>query len=154
MAGWCMDLDHPEMGHIRIPHDFHSDPYPGCCPFHGDCLEGLASGTALKDRWQCLPEDLPADHPAWEMEADYLACAVVNIICILSPQRVIIGGGIMKHPGLMRGIRTKIRALLNGYISSPVLSDLDAYLVSPGLGELSGAMGAIALAAELASNEG
>ncbi|HEX7474756.1 MAG TPA: ROK family protein [Dehalococcoidales bacterium] len=141
-------LDHPEMGHIRIPHDFQKDPYPGCCPFHGDCLEGLASGTALKDRWQCFPEDLPADHPAWDLEAAYLAYGLVNLIYILSPQRIIIGGGVMKQPRLMPEIRSKIRCLLGGYMNSPALNDLNTYLVSPGLGDLSGAMGAIALASE------
>jgi len=66
-------MDHPEMGHIRIPHDFKADPYAGGCPFHGDCLEGMASGKAMEKRWGKLPLELPPDHPAWELEATYLA---------------------------------------------------------------------------------
>jgi fructokinase len=145
-------LDHPEMGHIRIPHDFQKDPYPGCCLFHGDCLEGLASGTALRGRWQCIPEELTTDHSAWEMEATYLAYGLVNLIYTLSPQRIILGGGVMKHRGLMPRIHADIRGLLGGYMNFPALDNLGTYLVSPGLGDLSGVMGAIALAAEAVSN--
>ena len=72
-------LIHPEMGHIRIPHDRVADPYAGCCPFHGDCLEGLASGPAMNARWRQPAEALPADHPAWKLEATYLALAMVNL---------------------------------------------------------------------------
>src|SRR5258705_6640293 len=84
-------LVHPEMGHMRVPHDPVADPYRGICPFHGDCLEGLASGPAIEQRWGSRAEQLPADHPAWRLEARYLAAGVVNIICTLSPRRVIMG---------------------------------------------------------------
>ena len=76
-------LIHPEMGHIRVPHDRDHDPFPGVCPFHGDCLEGLAAGPAIESRWGQRAETLPADHPAWPLEANYLALGLVNIICCL-----------------------------------------------------------------------
>jgi len=84
-------LIHPEMGHIRLPHDRQADPYPGCCPFHGDCLEGLASGPAIEGRWGQPAATLAADHPAWALEAEYLALALVNFVCTLSPQRIVMG---------------------------------------------------------------
>ena len=90
-------LVHPEMGHIRVPHDLAADPYPGHCPYHGDCLEGLACGPAMNERWQQPSQNLPADHPAWALEAEYLAWALVNIICTLSPERIILGGGVMSQ---------------------------------------------------------
>ncbi len=88
-------LVHPEMGHVRLPHDLTVDPFAGVCPFHGDCLEGLASGPAMNARWLQPAESLPNDHPAWALEARYLAFALVNFICTLSPQRIVIGGGVM-----------------------------------------------------------
>ena len=140
-------LIHPEMGHIRIPHDYKADPFPGTCPFHGDCLEGLASGTALAKRWGKPPEDIPPDHPAWELEADYLAGGIVNFICTLSPQRIIVGGGIMKKQGLLLAVRNKVIELLNNYINSrEITENIENYIVPPALGDLSGVLGAIALA--------
>src|SRR5262249_15015244 len=76
-----------EMGHIRIPHDPQADPFAGTCPFHGDCWEGLAAGPAIEARWGSKAQDLPLDHPAWQLEAHYLALGMTNLICILSPQR-------------------------------------------------------------------
>ncbi len=140
-------LIHPEMGHIRIPHDFARDPFPGACPYHGDCLEGLASGPALEKRWGQRAEALPADHPAWELEAHYLALALVNYICTLSPQRIIIGGGVMEQAQLFPIIRNQVQQLLNGYVQSPEIQErIDEYIVPPGLGECAGVLGAIALA--------
>ncbi len=140
-------LLHPEMGHIRIPHDWQQDSYKGCCPYHGDCLEGLASGKAMELRWGQAPEKLPADHPAWELEATYLALAVNNFICTLSPQRIIIGGGLMKTPGLLPAVRRQAAANLNGYIrSAAIMKDMDGYLVAPALGDLAGVVGALELA--------
>jgi fructokinase len=140
-------LIHPEMGHIRIPHDSKADPFPGSCPFHGDCLEGLASGTAMVKRWGKPPEDIPPGHPAWQLEADYLAMGIVNFICTLSPQKIIMGGGIMKKRGLLPALCEKVRKLLNNYVNSPEITEnIDNYIVPPGLGDLSGVLGAIALA--------
>jgi fructokinase len=140
-------LIHPEMGHIRIPHDYKTDPFNGSCPFHGDCLEGLASGTAMIKRWGKPPEEIPADHPAWQLEVDYLATGIANFIGTLSPQRIIMGGGIMKKPGLLSAVRQKAVKLLNNYVNSPEITEnIDNYIVPPGLGDLAGVLGAIALA--------
>lgn len=140
-------LLHPEMGHIRIPHDWQKDPYKGCCPYHGDCLEGLASGKSMELRWKQSPEKLPSDHLAWELEASYLALAINNFICTMSPQRIIIGGGLMKNPGLMPAIRRKVLDNLNGYISAEaIMKDVEHYIVTPALGDLAGVIGALELA--------
>ncbi|MDP8980895.1 MAG: ROK family protein [Acidobacteriota bacterium] len=137
-------LIHPEMGHIRIP---HSDPFPGVCPYHGDCLEGLASGPAIEKRWNTPGHKLPAGHPAWALEARYLALAVVNFICTLSPQRIILGGGVMQRAELLPLIRAEVRTVLNDYIQSPaVLENIDSYIVQPALGKRAGVLGALTLA--------
>ena len=109
-------LMHPEMGHVRIPHDREKDPFEGTCPYHGDCLEGLAAGPAIEQRWGQRGETLPADHPAWELEAHYLALGLVAFVCTLSPERIILGGGVMDQEHLFPMIRTKVQDLLNGYI--------------------------------------
>lgn len=141
-------LMHPEMGHIFIPHDKEKDPFAGVCPYHGDCLEGLATGPAMLARWDVRSAlDLPADHEAWDLEADYLAYAIANWIMTLSPQKIIIGGGVMKRKELLPKIHERVPLLLNGYVQSPaILEEIDKYIVSPGLGEQSGISGAIALA--------
>jgi fructokinase len=145
-------LVHPEMGHIRVPHDLASDPYPGHCPYHGDCLEGLACGPAISERWKQPSESLPSDHPAWPLEANYLALAVVNIICTVSPERIVLGGGVMSNAQLFPLIRSKVRELLNGYVQSPAIENqIDHYIVPPGLGDRSGVLGALALAAQAAA---
>lgn len=147
-------LIHPEMGHIRIPHDRDMDPYTGSCPYHGDCLEGLAAGPALEGRWGQRGETLPADHPSWLLEADYLAFALTNIICILSPQRIILGGGVMQQRQLFPLVRRRVQELLNGYLSVPaILDQIDDYIVPPGLGDRAGVLGAIALAQHAAGLE-
>jgi fructokinase len=143
-------LMHPEAGHMRIPHDRQADPYPGFCPFHGDCLEGLASGPAVQARWGMPAEQLAADSPAWELEAQYIASAVVNLVCTLSPQRIILGGGILQQPGLIDVIRQKTLEQLNGYIQAPeILEHIREYIVLPGLGGRAGMLGALALAQAL-----
>jgi fructokinase len=140
-------LVHPEMGHMRIPHDRAADPYPGHCPFHGDCFEGLACGPAMAERWKKSPQELPADHPAWTLEAHYLGLAVVNVICALSPGRIILGGGVMSQPRLLPMVRAGVQELLNKYVQSPaVLDQIEQYIVAPGLGDRSGVLGALALA--------
>jgi len=141
-------LVHPEMGHIRIPHDLKRDPFEGVCPFHGDCLEGLASGPAIEARWQQRGEDLPDDHPAWPLEAHYLALGLMAIICTLSPQRIILGGGVMERSLLFPMIRSRVRDLLNGYVQAPAITEpTNTYILPPALGRQAGVLGAIALAA-------
>jgi fructokinase len=137
----------PEMGHIRLPHDKARDPFAGACPFHGDCFEGLASGPAMEARWGQKAETLAPNHPAWNLEADYIALALANFIVTLSPQRIIIGGGVSTQDFLYPMIRLKVKELLNNYVqSSAVGENIDEYIVPPALGTRSGMLGAIALA--------
>ncbi len=142
-------LLHPEMGHIRIPHDRERDPFPGVCPFHGDCWEGLASGPALAARWGQPPESLPPDHPAWDLEAEYVALGLANILCVLVPERIILGGGVMGNRDLYPQIRERVRGLLNRYLPA-LAGDLSDYIVPPALGDQAGLLGALALAIEAA----
>jgi len=140
-------LLHPEMGHVRLPHDRQQDPYPGRCPYHGDCLEGLASGPAIAARWGRPAQTLPVDHPAWSLEAHYLALGLVNFIVTLSPQRIILGGGVMEQAQLFPLVRRRVLELLNGYVQSPrLLEQIDMYIVPPALGRRAGVLGALALA--------
>jgi fructokinase len=140
-------LMHPEVGHILIPHDQAADPFAGICPFHGDCFEGLASGGAIRERWGKPGAELGDVTEVWELEAEYLALGVVNVICIASPQRVILGGGVMKQPTLLPLVRSRVQALLAGYVSAPELATgIGEYLVAPALGDRSGVLGAIELA--------
>ncbi len=146
-------LVHPEMGHVRIPHDLAADAYPGHCPFHGDCLEGLACGPAMAERWKQHADTLPVDHPGWALEANYLALALVNFICTLSPQRIILGGGVMSHAPLFPMIRARVVELLSNYVQSPAILDhSDRYIVPPALGNRSGVLGAFALAQQVVSH--
>ncbi|GIH28381.1 fructokinase [Acrocarpospora phusangensis] len=138
-------LTHPEAGHMRIPHDLGRDPFAGSCPFHGDCLEGLASGSAMRKRWG-RPAEQVDDAAAWELEAEYLALAVLNLTYTLSPQRVIIGGGVAKRPSLLDLVRARLLDLAGGYPGD--LPAMDEYLVTPALGDLSGVTGAVELARE------
>jgi fructokinase len=133
-------LTHPEMGHVRIPHDRAADPYAGDCPYHGDCLEGLASGPAIEKRWGMQGGELPEDHAAWALEARYLALGIANFICTLSPELIVLGGGVMRQAHLYSMVRDQVRQLLGGYVGQ--LPEI----VPPQLGELSGVLGAIALA--------
>jgi len=143
-------LMHAEAGHSTIPHNLEKDPFPGICPFHGDCLEGLASGQSMFKRWGQAPESLPNDHPAWEIEADYLALALVNLIYAYSPKKIILGGGVFQHPGLIQSVREKVQAINNGYFQSNRISDqIEDYIQPPFLGNRSGALGAIAMAINL-----
>jgi len=142
----------PEMGHIMIPHDREYDPFEGGCPFHKDCFEGLASGPALEKRWGQKAETLPFDHPAWELEAHYIALALANYIYTLSPQRIVIGGGVGGRDDLLPIIRKNVQAILNGYIQTPAITkNIDEYIVLPALGSRTGMLGAIALAQEAVS---
>jgi fructokinase len=144
-------LLHPEMGHILLPHNRERDTFSGVCPYHGDCLEGLASGPAMRARWGVAADTLPPDHPAWKLEAHYLALACVNFICTLSPQRIILGGGVMNQSQLFPLIRQETQSLLNGYVQAPaILQHIDAYIVPPALGGRAGVLGALALAEQVA----
>lgn len=140
-------LMHPEFGHMRIPHDRSADPFAGSCPFHGDCWEGLASGRAIEARWGTPAADV-TDEAAWDLEARYLALGLVSVICVLAPQRIVIGGGVMKQPALLERVRRDIVGLMNGYLNAPLLGDgIATFVTAPALGPRAGVLGALALAA-------
>jgi fructokinase len=140
-------LVHPEMGHIPLPHDKSKDPFEGVCPFHGNCLEGLASGLAIEKRWGRRGNLLEPEHPAWELEAEYIANALATLSYVVSPERIIIGGGVGQLPHLLPRIQKRTQKLINGYIkSSAILENIETYITHPGLGNRSGVLGALALA--------
>jgi len=139
-----------EMGHIRIPHNRELDPFQGSCPFHEDCFEGLASGPAIEKRLGVSGATVPESDPFWDIEAEYIASALMNYILTLSPKKIILGGGVMQREFLFAKVRPRVLALLNGYVASKsVLETIDQYIVPPGLGNQSGSMGAIAMAMQL-----
>jgi Transcriptional regulator/sugar kinase len=139
-------LSHPEMGHILVRR-YPGDGFEGICPYHHDCLEGIASGPALKAHWGKSASELPADHKAWSIEADYLAQALMQYILIVSPKRIIIGGGVMKQLQLFPMIRRRVQELLANYIDFPEFKGgIDSYIVPPALGDNAGITGALILA--------
>jgi fructokinase len=136
---------------MRVPHDRAHDPFEGVCPVHGDCWEGLASGPAVARRWDADPAQLGDDHPAWALEAEYVALGILNIVMIFSPHRVIVGGGVMERPGLTERVRAHLVELVGGYLESPQLAErVDDYVVAPELGDDAGVLGAIAMAQAIA----
>ena len=140
-------LVHPEFGHLRIPHDRDVDPFAGVCPYHGDCWEGLASGRAIEARWGRSPAALGEDEAVWQLEARYLALGLVCVICILSPERIVLGGGVMHEPRLLPLIHREVSALMNGYLDHASIGDgIADYVTLPRLGSRSGVLGGIALA--------
>ena len=144
-------LLHPEIGHLLVPPPLTKNvPVEGChCPFHHSCMEGYASGAAIAARWGMRAEDISAKHPAWEEVATVIAAGMMNITLALSPKRIILGGGVMKQPGLIDLVRSHTVRLLNGYITAQrVLHEIDQYLVPPGLGDNAGLCGALALGME------
>ncbi len=140
-------LVHPEAGHIPLPRRT-DDAFEGCCPFHGGCLEGMAAGPALERRWGAPGSALGADHPAWELEAHYLALGLQAFLTVVSPSRIILGGGVMDQPRLLPLIRQKLVELNHGYVRHPSLTaeGIGAYVAAPGLGNRAGILGALALA--------
>ena len=141
-------LVHPEMGHMRIPR-VPGDEFPGTCPFHGDCLEGLASAPALRARRGLPPEALAVDDPVWALEARYLALGLANIVTVLSPQRIVLGGGVLRHPALLGRVRGELQTTLAGYVRASAITEaVEQFIVAPALGERAGVLGALALAAQ------
>ena len=138
-------MTHPEMGHIFLK-KHPDDKFQGRCPFHKDCLEGMAAGPAIEDRWGKKGQEMANDDRVWEMEAYYLAQALVNYILILSPQKIIMGGGVMKQQQLFPLIRKYVQGFLNNYVyKREILEKIDEYIVYPGLGDEAGFKGSIAL---------
>ena len=140
-------LLHPEFGHMLL-RPLPEDPAPGgFCPYHGGCLEGLACGPAMEKRWGVSAKELKPDHPAWELEAKYLAQMCANAIVTFSPEKIILGGGVMQQPHLFPLIRKETLKLLGGYVQhSAILSGMEDYIVPPGLQTESGIQGAFLLA--------
>ncbi len=142
-------LVHPEMGHIRVPRDKAEDPFAGCCPFHGDCLEGLAAGPAIRARWGMDARELPAEHPGLALEARYLAAGLANWVCTLSPQRIVMGGGVIEQPLLLPMMRQELLRILNGYVQAREVTERpEQYVVPAMLGSRAGVLGALVLAQE------
>jgi fructokinase len=144
-GGLIHGAGHSEMGHMRVGRH-RDDDFGGTCPFHQDCLEGLASGPALGERWQGPAEELPATHKGWEIEAYYLAQACANVLMIAPPERIILGGGVMHQVQLFPRVSEQLRVLLNGYLPQHKLADdLSSFVVPPDLGDDAGLLGCVAL---------
>ena len=140
-------LSHPEIGHIRVKKHATDHTFPGVCPFHGDCLEGLASGPAIHSRWGASLSDLGTEHPALALEAFYLGQLAVNLILHHRPEVIIVGGGVSQTPMLPERMRTECLALLGDYLPELACADSMAKLITPPrLGEDSGILGAFMLA--------
>ena len=135
---------HPEIGHISVHQEAYCDPFEGLCPYHRNCLEGLASGPAILARWGQSLSDLPVEHPAHVLEAGYLAQLVKMLTLSFSPDKIILGGGVMMTPGLIELVRLKTLEALNGYISDLLtLDEMISLIKAPELGNKSGLLGAM-----------
>ena len=138
---------HAEIGHILLPKNKLDIDFDGACPFHNNCLEGFASGTAIKQRWGLeSAATLPDDHPAWDIEAEYLAAGIMTFILCYSPKKIILGGGVMKVSHLFEKIHDKVKILLNGYIKNKTVDQIQDLIVPVALGDNSGVMGSFVLA--------
>lgn len=141
-------LSHPEVGHMLMP-QAAGDQYAGCCPFHRGCLEGLASGTALQQRWQESASNFAPDHPAWTFEAYYLAAMCVNLTQCYGPEKIVLGGGVMYQTHLFPRIHSEFVRLINGYASDQLLSDPANFIVPTGLAGRAGVLGCLQMAKNL-----
>lgn len=137
-------FSHPEMGHIMVRRH-KRDRFTGSCPSHSDCLEGLAAGGAIEKRWGQKAAELADNEEVWNLEAHYIAQALMNYTLILSPERIVLGGGVMKQRQLFPLVRQKLKALVNNYVQLP---DLDEYIVPPKLEDDAGITGCVLLAVD------
>jgi fructokinase len=142
-------MNHTELGHIRVARKA-GDGFAGICAFHGDCIEGLASGPAIEARAGMPASQLPPDHPAWEFVAHGLAQLLHTMVLTTAPTRIFLGGGVMAaQTHLFERIQQELKRSLNGYVEAPELGHgLTHYIVPPGLGTMAGPLGALALAAD------
>lgn len=136
---------HPEGGHLLLS-KHPEDGFEGTCPYHRSCLEGLASGPAIEARWGKKGAELADQKEVWELEAYYIAQALVDYIMVLSPQRIILGGGVMHQEHMMPLVREEVKRQMAGYIRTKELTDMEHYIVLPSLKDNQGIMGALKLA--------
>ncbi|WP_026692348.1 ROK family protein [Peribacillus kribbensis] len=142
-------LSHPEMGHILVRRH-PDDSYKGKCPYHSDCLEGLAAGPAIEERWGAKGIELAGRPEVWDLEAYYIAQALMQYILVLSPQKVILGGGVMNQKQIFPSVHKYLTEMMNEYVAMPELSE---YIVSPGLSDRAGITGSLMLAQEALSEK-
>jgi len=141
-------LLHPEMGHMRLVKR-SDDNYEGHCPFHKGCLEGLTAGPAVGERWGKKGAEIPEDHVAWDLEGYYIGQACASFVLILSPKKIILGGGVMHKKNVLPAVHKYTKEFLNDYIQKDeVTKNIDSYIITPGLGDNAGIVGSIALAVE------
>ncbi|MGB4658241.1 MAG: ROK family protein [Mobilitalea sp.] len=145
-GGLLHGMLHPEAGHVLL-NKHPLDSFEGVCPYHPNCLEGLASGPAIEKRWGKKAYELKDQHEVWELEAYYIAEGLIDYILTLAPHRIVIGGGVMHQEQLFPLIRTKVLELLNGYLQTSELSDIDHYIIPASLQDNQGIMGCLKLAA-------
>jgi fructokinase len=145
--------NHPEVGHMIIPKAAEDSTFAGNCPFHGDCLEGLVSGPALKARWGCNAELLGKDHVAWRLQAHYLAVMCVNLTLCYSPEKIILGGGVMTQAQLFPMIRREFACLMNDYTKGSATDHLNNFIVPPALDDSAGVIGSLIMAERVACQE-
>jgi len=139
---------HAEIGHMVMPdYDAAFEQDENVCPFHESCFEGRASGPAVESRWGIPGDELPPEHPAWELEARYLAAGCINLTAAWSPDLIVLGGGVPQKDGLVERVRAEFARLAGDYWELP---SLERYLVTPGLGQQAGIVGALSLARDLA----
>lgn len=143
--GLLHNMMHPEAGHMIIPRE-STDAHPSVCPYHDHCLEGLASGPSIQARWGKPAVELTEIDAVWELEAFYIAQGIANLILTLSPQKIVLGGGVMHQEKLFPLIRQRVSSILNGYIQTPELSNLDGYIVPSRLEDKQGIKGCLRLA--------
>lgn len=144
-GGLLHGMLHPEAGHVLLSKHVE-DNFEGVCPYHPNCLEGLASGPSIEKRWGKKAIELKDETAVWELEAYYIAQALVGYILTLSPHRIVLGGGVMHQEQLFPLIRKKVVELLNGYVRTSQISDIDNYIVPAALNDNQGIMGCIQLA--------
>lgn len=142
------DARHPEIGHMYVGRDRGIDPYQGCCPFHGDCLEGLAAGPALAGRWGIPGEEMEAEHPAWSLQAYYLARMCMNLTTCYAPDKIILGGGVMQQPSVLTMTRHRYIELMNGYLQHDSTFPVQDYIVASPLAGNAATRGALLMAGQ------
>lgn len=139
-------LMHPEWGHVLVSRHEDDPMLHGVCPYHPNCVEGFASGPAMQARWGMPAKDLPDDHRAWDLEAYYLGQLCAIAVMTVSPEKILLGGGVMHRTSLLPKVREQMLKLVNGYIDPNLFSDMEDYITSPALWPDSGLIGAALLA--------